>query len=306
MPSQVRNVSESRWPALDAGWGAGRGRSLLCALSITPKHLDSGAPETSRPVVRSAPCAEIVPARPVPQRQHTWGLADRCVMRSGVGVGDAGLLQDALQGGGAAGALEVTLAGLDRGLWAAGGPAGTLLAAVGIQPDDVVHCPQVRRIRRTSTLEAEAEADVQSCCTVAATLPPELSRGGLLPMHRLALAATSALSVPRMSRFPQISCSCLTSFWSESRKSHGCGTAVRALVDGGAVQLLVSHCACRHSGGWARPGDRSRVRASRRRPQLPPGACLRVISSSQYAHARSIATSDGYESWGAAHFFPRP
>ena len=47
-------------------------------------------------------------------------------------------------GPGAAEAVEGVLGGLDRGLWAAGGPPGTLLAAVGIALDDVVTCRQVR------------------------------------------------------------------------------------------------------------------------------------------------------------------
>lgn len=60
-----------------------------------------------------------------------------------MGGGGAGLVQE-VQGAGAAAALEGTLSGLDRGLWAAGGPAGTLMGAVGLALDDVVRCRQVR------------------------------------------------------------------------------------------------------------------------------------------------------------------
>eukprot|EP00208_Stichococcus_sp_RCC1054_P002912 CAMPEP_0206142900 /NCGR_PEP_ID=MMETSP1473-20131121/18579_1 /ASSEMBLY_ACC=CAM_ASM_001109 /TAXON_ID=1461547 /ORGANISM="Stichococcus sp, Strain RCC1054" /LENGTH=3025 /DNA_ID=CAMNT_0053538067 /DNA_START=97 /DNA_END=9174 /DNA_ORIENTATION=+ len=60
----------------------------------------------------------------------------------------AGLVQE-VQGAGAAAALEGTLSGLDRGLWAAGGPAGTLMGAVGLALDDVVRC---RQCDRTSTV----------------------------------------------------------------------------------------------------------------------------------------------------------
>ena len=116
-----------------------------------------------------------------------------------------GLLRDAF-GGSVTSALEGTLAALDRGLWAAGGPGGTLLSAVGIHTCDAVHCQQVSALgcayvvfsqRQCLSAVRRAACDLMSCHLPSGVnllaslplLPPVYAPFGAQPCRAVSLKA---------------------------------------------------------------------------------------------------------------------